>query len=295
MERKKNRKWDSLPYFLFTLPAVIAFSIFFTLPALLGFFYSLTDWNGISASYHIVGLQNYFDMFGDKDFLSALSFTIKYACIIMVGIILLALGIAMLLNRKIRFRGFFRTVYFFPAVLSLITVGLIFNQIFYAALPPIGKTLGIEALSKNILGSRSTAIWGIAATNIWQGIAMPTIIFLSGLQAVPTELHEAARIDGATGWQRFWSITFPFLIPMLNVNLVLVLKSGLTVFDYIRAMTDGGPGKVTQSIALLIFKNGFQNLKFGYGAAESIVLLLMVLVISLIQVKFLNKREVGQI
>ncbi|PZE22853.1 sugar ABC transporter permease [Paenibacillus xerothermodurans] len=285
---------STLIFFLFTLPALLLYLAFFFYPALSGFFYSFTNWDGVSKSYKIIGFKNYIDILKDKRFLNALNFTLYYTVIDVTLKLSLALILAMLLSSKIKFRGFMRSVYFFPAVLSLITVGLIFNQLFYAVIPRIGEGLGIELLSRNILANKDTAVYGIILTNIWQGISIPMVIFMAGLASVPKDLHEAATIDGASPFQRFLSITIPFLIPMLNVNLVLTIKGGLTVFDYIVAMTDGGPAQATESIGYLIYRHGMNEMKFGYGTAESIYIFLMVGIISIIQIKLLNRKEAGQ-
>jgi raffinose/stachyose/melibiose transport system permease protein len=305
-EHTQRRKWIGLNirsqansrsfiFFLFTVPALLLYLAFFIYPSILGVVYSLTDWDGISKSYHFVGLENYIAVLKDARFGHALIFTFKYTFIAVILKMALALGLAMLLNGNIKFRGFIRSVYFFPAVLSLITVGLIFNQIFYTILPKIGEQLGIEMLSKNILGDPSTALYGLVIVNVWHGIAVPMVIFLAGLSSVPNDLHEAARIDGASSLQRFFSITLPFLIPMLNVNLVLSIKGGLTVFDSIVAMTQGGPGTATESISYLIYAHGMNEFKFGYATAESIFIFFMIAFISFLQLKWLNNKEVGQL
>ncbi|TDG00992.1 sugar ABC transporter permease [Paenibacillus piri] len=281
-------------YVWFTLPALLLYIGFFFYPALMGLNYSLTNWDGMARTYRYIGLSNYAAIFKDERFLHALGFTFKYTLIVVVAKLAIALGLALLLTSRMRFRSFFRSIYFFPAVLSLITIGLIFNEIFFTILPVIGEALGIEPLSRNILGNKDTALYGILIANIWHGVAVPMVIFMAGLSSVPKDLHEAATIDGAGKRQRFFSITLPFLIPMLNVNLVLLIKGGLTVFDSIVAMTDGGPGTSTESIGFLIYRHGMLENKFGYATAESIFVFAMIAIISYVQMKWLNKQEVGQ-
>ncbi|MEG1427585.1 MAG: sugar ABC transporter permease [Oscillospiraceae bacterium] len=291
----KNSKSNYISYVLLTLPALGLYTFFFIVPASIGVFYSLTDWSGISKTFNFIGLQNYLTMFTDARFKNALTFTLLYALLLVVITLAISLSLALLLSRDMKGRGFFRSVFFFPAVLSLITVGLIFNQLFYIPIPQLGKMLGIEALSSNILGNEKLAGIGILITNLWQAVALPTVIFLAGLQSVPVSLYEAATIDGAGAFQKFRYITIPFLIPMLSVNLVMLIRNGLTVFDYIQAMTGGGPGTSTESIGFLIYRLGFTQYKFSYGAAQSIVLLLVIVAISLIQNRVLSKKEVGQV
>ncbi|MCS7461443.1 sugar ABC transporter permease [Paenibacillus doosanensis] len=287
----KNMKWS---YFLFLLPALLFYLVFFFYPVLLGFFYSFTNWDGIAKSYKVIGLKNYASILQDMRFLQAIKFTFTYALMYVILKLTLALIIALLLNGNMKLRGFFRSVYFFPAVLSLITVSLVFNQLFYAVIPRIGEGLGLEWLSQNLLSQKETAVFGIIIANLWHGFSVPMVIFLAGLASVPKDLHEAATIDGASPFQRFISITVPFLIPMLNVNLVISIKGALTVFESIMAMTGGGPASATESVGYLIYQHGINDFKFAYATAESICIFVIVAVISVIQIKVLNRKEAGQ-
>lgn len=281
-------------FFMLTVPALLLYIYFFLAPVFIGIYYSMTNWDGFSMSFKFVGLDNYVNIIKDKRFHNGLFFTGFYTAIVVVFKLGIALLLALLLSQSLKWRGFFRSIYFFPAVLSMITVGMVFNQFFYSLFPPIGEALGIEWLSRNLLGHPDTAIYGIAITNIWQGFAVPMVIFIAGLSSVPKDLIEAAIIDGASSRQRFFSVTLPFLIPMLTVNLVLAIKGGLTVFDYIVAMTNGGPAKSTESLGFLIYQHGMNEMKFGYGTAEAIYVFLIIGFISFVQIKLLSKKEVGQ-
>lgn len=284
-----------LIFFLLTLPTLLLYMVFFLFPVGMGFFYSMTNWDGFSLSYRFIGLKNYISIMKDSRFIDSMQFTFIYTSLVVVAKLVIALSLAILLSGSLKLRGFFRSVFFFPAVLSMLTVGLIFNQVFYAVLPHLGEALSLEWLSKNILGNKNTAMYGIALTNIWHGIATPMVIFIAGLASVPKDLKEAAVIDGATPIQRFFSVTVPFLIPMLTVNLVIAIKGALTVFDYIVAMTDGGPAHATESMGFLIYKHGMTEMKFGYGTAEAIYVFLMIAAISFIQIKLLSRKEAGQL
>lgn len=290
--QKYLEKINRATHFLFTFPAVVLYTIFFTYPMLSGAYYSLTNWDGIRKKFDFVGLKNFVTVFKDERIRGSLSFTLKYVILLVIFTVVISLGLALLLNTKIKMRTFMRSVYFFPSVLSLITVGLIFNQIFYQVLPQIGKFLGVEFLSTNLLANVKTAGYGILLVNLWQGVAVPTVLFLAALQSVPKDLIEAAKIDGATEVQQFKNVVFPYLIPVLNIVAILTLKSGLTVFDYIKAMTDGGPGRSTESIGMLIYNYAFTEMKFSYGITLSLVLFVIIVVISIIQMKFLNRFEV---
>ena len=279
-------------YGLFCLPGFIAYCVFLIFPILMGIYYSFMDWNGISKSYNFIGFANYAKLFTDKKFGEARLFNFRYTIMLIVGVVVISVVLALLLNKEFKGRSFFRTLYFLPAVLSMITVSLVFKQVFFYVLPAIGKALGIEALSTNILASKQNAIYGVLFVHLWQGVALPTLLFLAGLQTIPTELYEAAAIDGANGWQQFKHITVAYLIPTLSVVLVLLVKQGLMVFDYVKSMTAGGPGTATQTIALLIYNNGFERNRYSYSIAQAIATGVIIALISAIQIQASNRKKV---
>ena len=279
-------------YGLFCLPGFIAYCVFLIFPILMGIYYSFMDWNGISKSYNFIGFANYAKLLTDKKFGEALLFNFRYTIMLIVGVVVISVVLALLLNKEFKGRSFFRTLYFLPAVLSMITVSLVFKQVFFYVLPAIGRALGIEALSTNILASKQNAIYGVLFVHLWQGVALPTLLFLAGLQTIPTELYEAAAIDGANGWQQFKHITVAYLIPTLSVVLVLLVKQGLMVFDYVKSMTAGGPGTATQTIALLIYNNGFERNRYSYSIAQAIATGVIIALISAIQIQASNRKKV---
>ena len=279
-------------YGLFCLPGFIAYCVFLIFPILMGIYYSFMDWNGISKGYNFIGFANYAKLLTDKKFGAALLFNFRYTIMLIVGVVVISVVLALLLNKEFKGRSFFRTLYVLPAVLSMITVSLVFKQVFFYVLPAIGKALGIEALSTNILASKQNAIYGVLFVHLWQGVALPTLLFLAGLQTIPTELYEAAAIDGANGWQQFKHITVAYLIPTLSVVLVLLVKQGLMVFDYVKSMTAGGPGTATQTIALLIYNNGFERNRYSYSIAQAIATGVIIALISAIQIQASNRKKV---
>ena len=279
-------------YGLFCLPGFIAYCVFLIFPILMGIYYSFMDWNGISKGYNFIGFANYAKLFTDKKFGEALLFNFRYTIMLIVGVVVISVVLALLLNKEFKGRSFFRTLYILPGVLSMITVSLVFKQVFFYVLPAIGKALGIEALSTNILASKQNAIYGVLFVHLWQGVALPTLLFLAGLQTIPTELYEAAAIDGANGWQQFKHITVAYLIPTLSVVLVLLVKQGLMVFDYVKSMTAGGPGTATQTIALLIYNNGFERNRYSYSIAQAIATGVIIALISAIQIQASNRKKV---
>lgn len=284
-----------LTFLAFSIPGIFLYSLFFIYPVLMGIYYSLTDWNGISRNVNFIGLANYVKIFTKSPrFRNAITFNLRYTVMYVALILVLGIFLALILNHKVKGITFFRAAFFLPAVLCGVTVGLIYGQIFYRIVPAVGKALGIEALSTNILGSKQLAIYGILFVSVWQGLAMPTVLFLAGLQTIPTDLYESAMIDGANSWQRFKFITMPFLIPVITVVLILSVKGGLGIFDLIVALTDGGPARTTESVSYLVYADAFKNNKFSFAIAESVVVGMILALISVVQIIFQNKKKVNR-
>ncbi|OJG89243.1 hypothetical protein RV16_GL002315 [Enterococcus saccharolyticus] len=271
------------------MPLAILFFIFHTIPFLQGIFYSFTNWRGYG-EWDFVGLRNYLHMFQDKDIANSYLFTFKFALTATILVNIIGLAIALGLNAKIKFQKFLKAVYFMPYILGTLIVGYVFNFIFAHLLPQFGIAAGIEALSVNILGTEHAWI-GIVVVTVWQSLAFNTLIYLSGLQTLDRDIYEAADLDGASGFTLFRKITFPLLAPFFTINMVLSVKGFLMAFDQIVAMTNGGPGVSTTSISLLIYKKGFTGGQFAYQSANSVILFLVVVIISIFQLRILEKRE----
>ena len=292
MKNKKKISRKSISMFLFTVPATVLYFIFFIYPIAIGIMYSFTDWNGLAKDFKFIGLSNYIEAFTNKRFQNAVLFNIKFTILAVILVVGISLILALIFNSNIRLKSFFRGIFFFPAVLGMLVVGLIFNEIFYRVVPVIGKAMNISWLSTNILASKSTAMYGILIVHVWLAVAMATVMLLAGLQSTPMELYEAAELDGANKWQRFRYITMPFLLPVLSVVLILQIKNGLTVYDIIVALTNGGPGGATESLSILIYNHGFKEVKFSYAIAEAIILTIVICAISFVQTSISNKKKV---
>lgn len=286
---KKNRV-----LFIFTLPILLMYCFFFVIPMLMGMKNSFTDWSGTSQTYHFIGIQNYTKIFQDERFRNALFFNFKYTLLLTIATVLISVVVALVLNQKIKGRTFFRSVFFLPAILSLVTVGLIWNELFYRMIPLIGEATGWSLFKSSWLGSPKFAMYAILIVNLWQGCAIPIVLLLAGLQSVPADLYEAAAIDGANAFKRFRTITVPYLIPVLNIVIVTCVKGGLTTFDYIKAMTDGGPMQSTESVGILIYSHAMQEGRFGYSVAESMILFVIIAVVSLLTMRLTNNKKVGE-
>lgn len=293
--QKMISRSDRMTYFAFTLIPVLLYATFYVYSMFSGFYYSFTDWNGIDATYNFVWFDNYRKLFANANFWRSMSVTFQYALVLVICTTLLSLVLALSLNSLKRFRGFMKSAFFIPAMIGSVTIALIWNQLFYRALPSIGQALGIDALSVSPLANPHYALYAVVFINIWQSVAMPTIIFIAGLQSIPDELYESAQLDGATPFKRFRYITLPYLMPTLTVNIVLLVKQGFTTFDYPYALTGGGPARATMVIAIQIMSDAFENWKFAMANAEAGVLFLIIAVFSAIQIKLSSKGGVDSL
>lgn len=271
------------------IPALVVFFSFHTLPLLQGIFYSLTDYRGYG-TWDFVGFKNYFNVFQDGRALNAYGFTFKFAIVSTIIVNIISILIAMGLNAKIKFRKSLRAIYFLPYILSLLIIGYIFKFMFTHLLPQLGRTLDWDFLSTNILGNPDLAWVGVVIVAVWQAAAFNTLLYLAGLATVDEQIYEAANIDGAGSWTKFWKITFPMIAPFFTINMVVAMKNFLMVFDQIVALTNGGPGHVTESISLLIFSSGFGG-EFAYQSANAVIFFIVVVAISIFQLRLLERRE----
>ncbi len=284
---KNDRKRTCL---LITIPILLLFITFNTIPLLRGVVYSFTNFRGFG-NYEWVGFRNYIDLFSDARVGSSYIFTIKLAIVTTIVVNVISILLALALNSKIRAKGFFRGAYFLPNVLGALVVGYIFNYFFTYLVPALADMAGTGALKSSILAEKNTAWIGIVVVCAWQAVAMNTIIYISGLQTVPEDVYEAGSLDGATGWKKFWKLTFPLIIPFFSINMVLCVKNFLMVFDQIMALTKGGPAQSTESISYLIYNNGMKGGQFGFQSANAVVFFIVIVIISVAQMKFSGKKE----
>lgn len=289
---KRDKAWTKNDKILLgmLIPVLILFFCFNTLPLLKGFYYGLTNYRGYG-DYDFVGLRNFADLFSDLRVGKSYLFTFKYAVVMTIAVNVISLILALGLNREIRAKSALRGIYFVPNILGGLVVGYIFSFIFTYILPAVGEATGIGFLQNSLLASSKTAWFAIVIVGAWQGIAMNTIIYISGLQTVPAEVYEAGMIDGVSGWKKFWNLTFPLILPFFSINLVLCMKNALMVFDQIMSLTKGGPSQSTESISYLIYNNGMSGGQFGFQSANAFVFFLVIVIISFLQMKFLGGKE----
>lgn len=275
---------------LMVFPGVVLLFCFMTVPALMGMFYSLTDYRGYGG-WKFIGLSNYQNLVKDSSILHSYIFTMGFAFLAAILTNMISLLLAAALTQNIRLKGFLRGVFFLPAVLATIVIGYVFNFIFSQAITSIGKGLHNDFLSRSLLGNPQWAWVAIVIVAVWQACAVTTVIYMTGIESISSDIYEAAKVDGANRRQVFWRITLPLVMPFVAVNMVLQLKNQLQVFDLVVALTNGGPGTATQSISFLIYRNGFQGGQFAYQSANAVMYFVLILFISLVQMRLFRSRE----
>jgi raffinose/stachyose/melibiose transport system permease protein len=275
----------------FVVPAATIYVFVVIVPSTQGVVLSFMDWSSMGAS-SFVGWKNYLAFLGG-DAGQATWRTLWLAFVVVIIQNFLGLGLALLLHEQVVARNILRTIIFAPLVISPLVAGYLFKYIFGA--PGVGGVNSVLAAiglkQVDFLGNPSTAMWIIIVAIIWQFTGSTMVIYLAGLQGVPEDLQEAASLDGAGYWRRFWDITRPFLAPAITVNLMLGLIGGLKIFDQIFAITGGGPGGLTHTISTLLYRFYSQFGQYGKAAALATVLALAVGILSLIQFAALRRQE----
>lgn len=282
-----------LTAWLFLAPSLLALLLFTVYPMIQAAYLSFTNYNLIRAA-QWVGLANYQELFGDPAFWNAFWNTVEYAVIVTPVTVVLALALAVFLDRAFRGRSFVRTAIFLPFIVSLGIIAIAWS---FLLDPNIGlisywlSSVGIVS-KQGLLSDPTWALPAVMFVGVWKNVGFYMVIYLAGLQSVPLELHEAARLDGAGVWQRFRNVTLPLLSNQTMLVSVMALIASLQAFDQIYVMTHGGPFFRTETLVMLIYREGFQELRFGYGAAISWVLLVFVFLLSMIQYGFFQRRQV---
>lgn len=276
----------------FILPNFIGFFIFILIPVLFSFVLSVMKWDGFTAM-EFVGLQNFLHLFKDRVFKAALWQTIVFSFFTVVLSMVASLGLAILLNSKIRFVNFFRSAIFFPYVASIVAVGAVWKAMFLKDGGPINLLLHALGVPADALpGWLSSTKWALAAViivQVWKNMGYFMIIYLAALQDIPASLYEASSIDGASKWQQFRSITFPMLTPSHFFVLMMLIINSFKTFDLVFALTEGGPGTSTTLLSLYIYNQSFVSWNYGGASAAAIVLFLIVGAITLIQFRVEKK------
>ena len=286
LEKKMSRQ-----YFILVLPGFIIFTIGLILPLFLAIRYSFTSWDGMSPEKPFVGFQNYIDLWKDPDFRNAWWFTIRFTIWNTIIQNIGALLLAVILDAGIRAKKIYRAVFFIPCLISALVVGFVWMKMFSNVLPALNDILGTE-FNFLLFGQKETVLAGLLIANNWQWIGYWMLIYLAGLQSVPADLYEAAKVDGAGAIKRFFKITIPMLAPAITICVVGITTGSLKVYDLLVSSTRGGPGRASTSVIYQTYTTAINGRQYGYGSAMSVTLVVVLLLVALIQVKGLKKKEV---
>ncbi len=287
----KGRR-DNLVGYAFVLPFLILYVIFTLYPIVQGFWISLHNWELVGTNIQFVGLNNYQRLLTDKLFWSSLEHTVFF--VVLSGPVLVVVGLlfALMLNRKIRGMGVFRTLFYMPNILSVAVVGLIFARVFASDQRGLINAVLIQIGIQPIQWTLDTALAMpvIALTTLWWTVGFNTLVFLAGLQGIDETLYDAAKVDGANNWQIFRHITIPSLRrPMTFVGVLQVIAS-FQVFGQVDVMTQGGPSGATRTIVYYIYERSFDYWQLGYGSAMAFVLFILLFVLSVVQLRMQEKE-----
>ena len=282
--RQNKKRYGGLRPWVFALPALAVYATFLVYPAATSLFFSFTNWDGLSPTYDIVGLQNYATMVHDPVVSQALINNAIWTVVTIVVPVLIGLSLAITLNGKVRGKTALRLLFYTPCVLPLVSIASIWGWLYNPDSGVINETLravGLGNLAQPWLGQDSTALWAVMVPAIWLRVGFPMLLYLAALQGVPDELYEASTVDGATRAQQLWFITLPSLRPAHYIVLALSLIDSFKVFDMIYAMTYGGPGTATQVMGTWMYANVFQYYQAGYGTAIAVVITVIAVAVSI--------------
>lgn len=275
----------------FIMPAMLIFTVFFLLPMVISFVFSVTVWD--FHSFTFCGLDNFKTFFSDSSLFSSIKNTLIYAVLTCVFKLVIAFFLAVFLTSKIKTKTFLRSVVFFPNLISTVAVGITFSALMHPSKGLINRVIELlGGTGIDWLGNIKIALYSVIFTDVWKGVGVATVIFIAGMQSIDKAYYEAASIDGATAWESLKTITVPLSRPAMNSVIILAFIGGLRTFELIWAMTGGGPGFATEVMASTVYKQyaaGF----YGLSTAGNVIMFLLIAVLAFPLQKYLLSKEVG--
>ncbi len=286
MRRKGSRKTA----FIYLAPAMIVILVFLYLPIILNFINSLYKWGAMSTDVTYVGFKYYKELLQDETIKIAIKNNIVFAVMSVVFQIGVALVIAAVLESKFlrRWQSIFRTIYFIPSLLMVTVTGITFKMLYSPSiglLNPLLEIIGMDTSNIDILGNAESAIFGVAAASQWQYIGYTVMLFIVAMQSISDDIYEASEIDGANAIQKFFKITVPLMKDTVMINMIIVITGAVRVYDEVYVMTNGGPGRATQTLATYLYQVGFKNDQMGYASAIAFFVFVVTFILGLFQMK----------
>jgi ABC-type sugar transport system permease subunit len=273
-----RRKWVLI---FISIPLVVYITIVI-IPLLSSFYFSFTDWNGFSAKYSFIGFDNFLKITRDPNFKNAIKNTVIWMAAAIVLPVGAGLSIALVLQENIRGANIFKSLFYFPICLSLAVIGQVWIWIYqpdWGLINTVLRGIGLENMTRAWLANSNTALAGVILAWSWQQVGLAMVIFLAGLTSIPTDLTEAAKIDGATYSQSLWHVIIPLLSPATTIVIALSIINSLKSFDVVYMMTQGGPFHSSDTLAMFMYTESFKNYYMGYGSAIAVVLFLIAMAI----------------
>ncbi|WP_298838775.1 carbohydrate ABC transporter permease [Clostridium sp.] len=278
---------------LFVIPSLFVFINVVIIPFIMGTVYSFTNWDGFAfKGSNFVGFKNYADSFGDGKFLSSFWLTTKYTVAMIILVNIMGLALAILVTSKIKYKNFFRGIYFVPNLIGGLVLGFIWQFIFTKLFQSIGEMTHTSKIFFNWLNDPTMAFWALVIVGVWQMSGYVMIIYIAAIQSISEEVLEAADIDGANKWSIFKNITLPLIAPGFTISLFITLSNAFKQYDTNLSLTNGGPYGKTELITMNIFQTAFSSNKYAQAQAKAIMFFLVIMVITIIQIYITKKREV---
>lgn len=279
---------------LFIAPAFIIYTVLMIIPIIGAFGLSFTDWNGISADYDFVGIQNYLSMLSDDRLRNAVTVTLKITVTVVLVVNILGLFIAILLSQAGKLTNIFRSVFFLPYVLSTVAISFIWLAIlsYTGVLNSLLEIVGLGNLINDYIGNAPNAIKSICIIEIWRTLGFHMVLYLASIQTVPRDLYEACIVDGGNKWQQFRYVTLPMIVPGITISVIMSIMTEMKQYDIVKVITNGGPGYSTETITYNIVTQAFGNNMLGYSSAIAVFLFVIIAAISVLQIQLSKKLEV---
>jgi len=273
-------------------PALVLLICLFFLPVFAVFAIALTDWQFGASSLSFVGLANFREVFGDEGFRASFVNTILYVVIVVPGTIVIGLVIALLIESGKSCRAFYRAIHFLPFMATLTAMAIAWEALLHPTIGLVNQTLsGLGIPTANWLRDENTVLPTLAAIGIWQNLGYAMVLFLAGLKSIPQDLYDAADIDGADGWlDRLRTVTLPMLGPVTMFVFIVVALRAFETFDTVQILTQGGPGHASEMLLFTLYRESFEYLRTGYGASVAVVFLVIVVALTLIQARVMDKK-----
>lgn len=294
--RRRVGRRTRLALWLFPLPALLLYGYFFAMPTLQAFQYATTDWDGYSAEFNRIGLGNFERLAGGDDlFLGAARNNLSFLLVVLVLQSALSLGLALLLVRRSRGNTALRALFFLPTILSSVSVAFVWRFMYdpnFGLLNQVLGAVGLDSLQGSYLGDPAAAIYFVAFAQVWAHAGQMMVVFIAGLQQIPGELYEAARIDGAGSWGRFRHVTWPMVAPATAIVLAYTTIQSFKAFDLILGL-GGNPPKPSMDILSTRIYASFANAEFGYAAAESLVFMALIALVTWLQRRAVRLTQPG--